>query len=112
MIAAAVFLVSLKEEVYWRAAIHQAYYGVYHLACETLGLDPAQNYATEARHADVLRQIRTAKTVSSRLTRLRRHMPRLRELRGLADYDLGSGLSQDEARLAVASADYILKASG
>lgn len=89
--------------------MHQAYYGVYHLACEALGLDPVNRYA-EAKHRDVIDAVEKAPPGSARLHRMKRYMRKLKRLRAVADYDLASPLTDLQARNAVEMAESIITA--
>lgn len=97
------------EERHWRAAAHQAYYAVYHLACRDLGLDPDQSYH-DAKHAAVLARVRAQPPGSSRFHRLRRHLGKLRDLRVRADYALGASIQHAEILDAIQRADDIFRA--
>lgn len=99
----------MPEERHWRAAAHQAYYSVYHLACQTLGLDPANDYAM-ARHQAVLERVEKSYAGSARLYRMKQSMRRLRELRVRADYVLGAPVTLREVRDAIRRAEDILAA--
>jgi uncharacterized protein (UPF0332 family) len=97
------------EERHWRAAAHQAYYAVYHLACRDLGLDPDQSYH-DAKHAAVLARVKARRVGSSRCYRLHRHLGRLRDLRVRANYALGASIQHAEILDAVQWAEDIFRA--
>lgn len=97
------------EERHWRAAAHQAYYAVYHLACRNLGLDPDRSYH-DAKHATVMARVKARRVGSSRFHRLHRHLGRLRDLRVRADYALGASVQHSEILDAVHRAEDIFRA--
>lgn len=101
--------VGLDAEGFRRASAHLAYYAVYHLACETLGLDPARDYPN-AKHSVVARQLKNAQPGSSRIHRMKRYFRTLMDLRVRVDYNLAASVSKQEALRAIEIARDIFKA--
>lgn len=110
MLATAVDLAARDSEPFRRAAAHMAYYAVYHLACETFGLDPARRYFVNASHQAVIERVKAAPPGSSRLHRLKRYLRKLKDLRVRADYNLGGDISAREVREALVIAADIFRA--
>jgi uncharacterized protein (UPF0332 family) len=102
--------VGLDAEEFCRASAHLAYYAVYHLACETLGLDPVRDYQS-ATHSLVANHLKRAQLGSSRLYRMKRYFRTLKDLRIRADYNLAANVSKQEALRAIEIARDIFKAS-
>ncbi|GEO80013.1 hypothetical protein [Pararhodospirillum oryzae] len=111
MITLARKLSRLEGEACRRAALHQAYYGAYHLACHEFGLDPAYEYAS-ATHKIVIDAVKSAPPGSPRMNRLKRYLKKLRTLRVLADYNLKENISKSDVMLAVEMAEQILHSPG
>ncbi|SDE17520.1 HEPN domain-containing protein [Rhodospira trueperi] len=110
LLAAATEYAGLDAEEFRRASAHLAYYAVYHLACETLCLDPARNYQN-AKHSVVGDRLRYAQPGSSRLYRMKRYFKTLKDLRIRADYDLAANVSKEEALYAIEIARNIFRAA-
>lgn len=91
-----------------RAAIHQAYYAVYHLACQHLDIDPTDR--KNARHAVVWARIERQQHPTPCGQALRVHGQSLLTLRERADYRLKEPVSRTDAGLAVLRAQEIFSA--
>lgn len=109
VLKAAVKLAAVDAEEFRRASAHLAYYAVYHLACETLGLDPARNYQN-ATHSLVASRLKHPQPRSPRLSRMKRYFKTLKDLRIRADYSLVASVSRRDVLHSIEIARDIFKA--
>ena len=90
-------LVENTEERHLRAAVHAAYYGVYHLVASYFKLDP-KNY--EAGHKELrnkLRDLPDSSSVPAHIRSAKLHFRDLWNARRHADYVLSDAFDADHA---------------
>jgi hypothetical protein len=101
-------LAAQSDEASHRAAIHAAYYAVFHLCADHLGWDTSRK--GNARHTDVRDEIVLQPPSEPWLRLAKRDYVTLLRLRALADYDNKRMIAQAEASHAFALAEAIFEA--
>lgn len=94
------------DEATHRAAIHQAYYAVYHFCCAGIGRDPSD--VAQAGHRRLLDDLLSRPGRDPWLVNAKRHLDALIRLRVWADYDDRRPILRAHAHEALQRAGHIL----
>jgi uncharacterized protein (UPF0332 family) len=98
------------DEAHRRAAIHAAYYAVFHLLAPKVGLDP-QDRARSA-HLRLLERVSAARSGDDPVLKVAgRTLQALRKWRSIADYRLDQEVDVETARRTVGYAEAIFAAA-
>jgi uncharacterized protein (UPF0332 family) len=101
------------SECMFRAVAHAAYYAVYHLVCDQLGLDPWRNYSQCAHDTIRLRVKNLDPGKAAPLLReARRSFDTLWQLRRRADYDFDNTFTLIDAERALERAEAVFSRGG
>jgi uncharacterized protein (UPF0332 family) len=102
-------LIEDLEERHHRAAVHAAYYSVYHFVASHFGLDPAKYEADHKSVREKLKNENNRSKVPPSVWRAKQHIMYIWNKRRHADYDLSTPFTADDADQVVETCKGILR---